>query len=280
MRGPDPDVSADSPDPPFATILCAVDGSRGSAEAARQATVLARPGAALHFIAVTHVTGTGLVEMADLGEDRAEEALQQSVRLAAETGVVASAERKQGTPTHDILLAAADAHELLVLGSHGGSRAEGIMFGSTASQLAHRTVKPLLVARSARDGGDFPSRILVATDGSPGSWAATRAAARIAQVHGSAVGLVHGARGADHERRRTVGEQAEAIRDATAVEPVVTDSFGAPADAIVEAARSHRASLLVIGHRGLHGVRALGSVSERVVHQAPCSVLVVPPDGR
>jgi nucleotide-binding universal stress UspA family protein len=29
------------------------------------------------------------------------------------------------------------------------------------------------------------------------------------------------------------------------------------------------ADLLVIGSRGLHGIAALGSVSERVAHQAP-----------
>lgn len=34
-------------------------------------------------------------------------------------------------------------------------------------------------------------------------------------------------------------------------------------------------SLIVLGSRGLHGIRALGSVSERVAHRAPCSVLVV-----
>ena len=33
--------------------------------------------------------------------------------------------------------------------------------------------------------------------------------------------------------------------------------------------------LVVIGSRGLHGLKALGSVSERVAHQAECSVLVV-----
>jgi nucleotide-binding universal stress UspA family protein len=30
-----------------------------------------------------------------------------------------------------------------------------------------------------------------------------------------------------------------------------------------------------VGSRGLHGVRALGSVSERVAHDARCSVLVI-----
>jgi nucleotide-binding universal stress UspA family protein len=32
----------------------------------------------------------------------------------------------------------------------------------------------------------------------------------------------------------------------------------------------------VIGHRGLGGAQALGSVSERVANKAQCSVLVVP----
>lgn len=39
--------------------------------------------------------------------------------------------------------------------------------------------------------------------------------------------------------------------------------------------RSSRADLVVIGSRGLHGVRALGSVSERVAHRSHCSTLVV-----
>jgi nucleotide-binding universal stress UspA family protein len=47
----------------------------------------------------------------------------------------------------------------------------------------------------------------------------------------------------------------------------------APVPALVEAAAC--ADLLVVGSRGLHGLRALGSVSERVAYQAGCSVLVV-----
>jgi nucleotide-binding universal stress UspA family protein len=35
------------------------------------------------------------------------------------------------------------------------------------------------------------------------------------------------------------------------------------------------ADLLVVGSRGLHGLKALGSVSERVAHQAHSSVLIV-----
>ena len=35
------------------------------------------------------------------------------------------------------------------------------------------------------------------------------------------------------------------------------------------------ADLLVVGSRGLHGVKALVSVSERVDHEAPCPALIV-----
>ena len=48
-----------------------------------------------------------------------------------------------------------------------------------------------------------------------------------------------------------------------------------PAHGLIEAARG--ADLLVVGSRGTHGAGSLGSVSERVAHEAPCSVLVVRP---
>jgi nucleotide-binding universal stress UspA family protein len=43
----------------------------------------------------------------------------------------------------------------------------------------------------------------------------------------------------------------------------------------VLAAASESADLVVVGSRGLHGLKALGRVSERVAHQARSSVLVV-----
>jgi nucleotide-binding universal stress UspA family protein len=48
-----------------------------------------------------------------------------------------------------------------------------------------------------------------------------------------------------------------------------------PVPALVAA--SQEADLLVVASRGLRGVRALGSVSERVAHQAHCSLLVYRP---
>jgi nucleotide-binding universal stress UspA family protein len=52
-------------------------------------------------------------------------------------------------------------------------------------------------------------------------------------------------------------------------------SPGGPRPALLDAA--HRAQMLVVGARGLGGVRGmmLGSVSHAVLHHAPCPVAVV-----
>ena len=61
----------------------------------------------------------------------------------------------------------------------------------------------------------------------------------------------------------------------TATEPVVVTVRGRPAEAIVSSAAELEASLVVLGSRGLSGVHALASVSERVGAHAACSVLVM-----
>lgn len=55
------------------------------------------------------------------------------------------------------------------------------------------------------------------------------------------------------------------------------DLVGNPGEAICATAKEWQADLIIIGHRGLSGVRELiqGSVSNHVFHHAPCSVLSV-----
>jgi nucleotide-binding universal stress UspA family protein len=55
--------------------------------------------------------------------------------------------------------------------------------------------------------------------------------------------------------------------------PELRVADAAPVPALVSA--SADVDLLVVGSRGLHGLRALGSVSEQVAHKAACSVVVV-----
>ena len=63
-------------------------------------------------------------------------------------------------------------------------------------------------------------------------------------------------------------------------EPLAVAEAGAAADAIVELARRRAVAAIVVGSRGLSGLRARleGSTSSRVLKHSPCPVLVVHDD--
>ena len=134
-------------------------------------------------------------------------------------------------------------------------------------------------------------RILLATDLSPASEGATRQAIELARDLGAKLLIVsvidpasHGAAGGriermDQRRRaRETAAQAVVLRGRQAEVPV---SFliweGEPGAAIVDAAVSEQVDMVIVGShgRGPVGRLLIGSVSEHVVRNAPCPVLVV-----
>lgn len=256
--------------PAFGDVLCAVNGSRGSDEAMRQAIDLSPYPARLDFIAIS-----------DLGDDqgrgdgRAREALLKAAARAKKAGIRSSTALRRGSRLSDMLLAESTEQELLVLGCHAGSRVGRLMLGGTVTEVAYRAKQPLLIARRTADEGNFPSCVLLATDGSPGSWGAARAAARLARARRSELRVAFVADG-NPERHRDLFRQLTAIEQATGTAPAVVESQGDPAERIIEAARACQASLIAIGRRGATPSNGLGSVSELVVRRAPSSVLVVP----
>jgi nucleotide-binding universal stress UspA family protein len=101
------------------------------------------------------------------------------------------------------------------------------------------------------------------------------------------VTLVHALGRESHIKRDRANEQEHVLEDqertlARTLASGATELLVKPGRAgvaIVSAATSAGASLVVMGSRRLEGLRAMGSVSRRVVHQARCSVLLVPPAG-
>jgi nucleotide-binding universal stress UspA family protein len=121
--------------------------------------------------------------------------------------------------------------------------------------------------------------IVVATDFSPASEPALRVALDYARRLGARLHIIHVRwPGADPGP----DGRLEALASSAGVPVTTTALAGTPASQIVEYARAHDATLIVIGTHGRTGVsRALiGSVAERVVRTAPCPVLVVPGDAR
>jgi len=135
-------------------------------------------------------------------------------------------------------------------------------------------------------------QIVLATDLGPASAAATDEAFRLAaalQAGLLAVSVIDpqslqlpGGRfrsRIDQERARLEAAAAELVMRGRR-ENVPTSFLiweGDPAESIVDAARSERADVLVVGShgRGTLGRALIGSVSDQVVRHAPCPVLVV-----
>jgi nucleotide-binding universal stress UspA family protein len=165
--------------PPFGRVVCGIDGSRSSPVAVEQAVALSGPGTALVFVCVREARGAGATRQTTISAERADAALEDAVAVAREAGIDAAAEILPGHDPRTVLLDEASRSDLLVVASHGGSRAGGIALGSTASAAVHRAAVPVLVARRPPAAVDIPKRIHLATDGSPDAARAVELTARI-----------------------------------------------------------------------------------------------------
>jgi nucleotide-binding universal stress UspA family protein len=150
---------------------------------------------------------------------------------------------------------------LLALGGRRSSRFLGITLGDTGTELVHDAACSVLLACPSDGRAWRPRKIIVGFDGSSDALAALQMAEELAPAFRGAVEVV----------AATGGKRVD--RDAAWSDRVDTWDSAHPVAALVE--RSRTVDLVVVGSRGIHGLLALGSVSERVAHQAHCTALVV-----
>jgi len=75
----------------------------------------------------------------------------------------------------------------------------------------------------------------------------------------------------------SVLRQARERAAADGVEVTTHPCAGSPGEVLVTVALGEGADLIVVGNRGMKGVRRLlGSVPNHVAHHAPCAVMIVP----
>ncbi len=273
------DASVEASTPVFRDILCAVDGTLGSTAAVRLACSLAHPNGRLTLLAVTAVEHAGSSETAAISPVRAEQLLDSAKAIADAAGVQSSVLIDPGGPPEAVILERAAEHDLLAIGAPATSWITGMIVGGVTSAALSKLTTPMLVVRRPFIDSLAGRRILVASDGEDGSDRLVELATRLGQSQQAEVGLVNAIGAESKINPRAIQAQAQALERAFpgGVAPYIEP--GKALDVIMEAATSKDAALLVIGSRGLAGVRAFGSVSRRVVEKAPCAVLVVPPAG-
>ena len=253
----------------FANILCAISGKEGGFAAVEQAAALAGPQGRLTFLAVTSFRSGGARRGPAIGPARVSEMLERAEGIAREAGVPYTSEVDPGTPPARVILDWSVRYDLLAIGAPASS-----------------WPAKLLVARPLEAERRFGDRIVVASDGLEASHALIDLAARLAPARGSNLTLVHGLgreaplkRARPGEQERVLQEQVRTLaRTRSAGETELMVKPGRAGVVVVSAAAAADASLVVMGSRRLEGLRAMGSVSRRVVHQARCSVLLVPPE--
>ena len=135
----------------------------------------------------------------------------------------------------------------------------------------------------------LPEKIVLATDGSEDAALAARIAADLSTRTGAQLHVMHAwhtvpstrfesfVKGQLHqEAQELLAEQVGRIRDGGVDVAETYLREGPTVDKILDLVEEIGAGLIVVGSRGLGPIKrlALGSVSEGIVHHAPCPVLV------
>ena len=179
---------------------------------------------------------------------------------------------------------------LIVLGLGRHNRVDRIVGSETAVAVMRHTRIPVLAVRT--NASRLPTRAVAAIDFTPASLAAASLAAELLAEDGTLV-VAHVCAFGDSESRPgdlidlyRAGARAKLddavrtleMRTTRAVQGVMLE--GDPGKSIVRYARKDHCDLIALGghEMGLVDRVLLGSVRTRVVRDAPCSVLIAPPD--
>jgi nucleotide-binding universal stress UspA family protein len=247
------------------------------------------------------------------GHEQMQADLQRACQMLQEKGLKAACQLKAGAPANTIHNLAEEVNaELIVIGARGLRATLGILLGGVAQQVVEYARRPVLVVRQPYQG---LNKVLFVTDGSEYSQQALDYLAGgpagqdcpilphniqmhvlhvlppnippLAANRAWTIGpeVIYPATPFDQENLEQEEEaqgnkilaETEAKLRQHGIIPVLALERGDAATQILEYAQREKIDLIVCGTRGWGSLSGwlMGSVTRKLVHYAPCSVLVV-----
>jgi nucleotide-binding universal stress UspA family protein len=279
----------------YRKILVAIDGSEPGFDALRAAFKLAE--AEKSWMTVVSVIPRYDGDLGAAWVDNIREsmrkpcvvALSEAEKIAKGEGTSIKTLCEEGEIFERIVdIADAENCGLIVMGRKGRSQLERSLIGSvTARVIGHSQRDVLVVPKGSTIGWES---IILATDGSKYSKPATEKAIEFAKSYGSKLNAVSVVDVTDEFFARAPQAVEDLVNKARAlVEEIRTKAASEGIEAeglvregesykvIVDMAKERKAGAVIMGSHGRTGLRRLlmGSVTEKVIGNAPCPVLVV-----
>lgn len=276
-------------------ILVALDGSATSNNALRQTIRFART-KACGVTAVTVLPSyDGDLELGMMSNMReamrepGEKILDAAHKIALEEGVEIETMLETGSIHESIIdVAAAKDCDMIVIGRSGTRSIERAFMGSVAARvIGYSPIDVLIMPNNTTLKWDS---VLLAIDGSRYSELAAHRAINMAQTYGEELNILSvvdvneefyaNAPDVVEQMVHAARDGVEKIRHATKKSKIRTNIFvreGEAHEKVLEMAKELKASVICMGSHGRTGLRRLlmGSVTEKVIGNAPCPVLVV-----
>lgn len=278
-------------EPATGPVVCGYDGSRDALRAVAWAATWAREhGSPLEVISADRAVGR-VVQFDETARANVEGAMRD--QLVDAVGDLEATYRVVPETPVAALVEASQRASAVVVGSRGLTAREDFAMGSTSAGIVEHATCPVIVITPHTPETPAAGPVVLAADGSPAGDEAVAFAFAEAERRSTGLRAVHSVEvprlpGAslfdlDQLAESVLAEDEKEVSDALAlhesrhpdVDVDLVLVVGEPAVTITEEARD--AALLVTGSRGHGGFAGmlLGSVSRRLLHTAPCAVVVV-----
>lgn len=226
------------------------------------------------------------------------EALKEQEAILSGHGLKAESRVELGTPYREILrIAEEEEVSMIVIGCHGKGLLDEVVIGSVSDRVTRESTVPVLLVKYKvlhEEGGDRLEKmsaesfkkILYPTDGSPCAQMAKNFIRGFAQAGCEEVIIVSvvdskataeknipmAVKELEAKLAVAAGELRERGLKAKVIVPV-----GTPLEELLRIAKEERVSLIVMGStgKGYFKQMVLGSVSESMIREAKCPVLII-----